>query len=245
VLDHHLCTLPEEIGGEEEEGEAAEHTSRPPRRRDHAPDGANPQILLRTVTITFGNLSRTVIQEAEIPEAVPLEKGLAELAALCRKPAAGGLTVHSLKEGLLLVAKGKVAPEALHLLVNAPQLRSFEDNSGQGWILRIEHGRVVAQSHDLKRGYRTLADRAMKPAEIRALARKLLAAHVETLPRQVNVPGYLDLRIDVLSNVGQVMARTYAGTPEPKAVTTFNAVRKLLHSTWERVAKPGRRSPAS
>ncbi|HHQ48062.1 MAG TPA: hypothetical protein ENK19_04165 [Acidobacteria bacterium] len=250
VLDHHLCTLPDEIGGEEEgeeEHEIDEEKERPPHRRERSEAGANPISLLRTLTITFGDLSKTVIQEAPVPEAAPLEKGLAELAELCRKPAVRGRTAHSLKEGLTLLAKGTLAPETLTLTVNAPRLRSLKDNSSQGWILRIEHGRIFAQSHDLKMGYRTLANRRLDPEEVRTLAKDLLAQHVETLPRQINVPGYLDLRIDVLSNRTQILARTYAGTPGPEAVQAakrYAAVRNVLRSLWKSAVDPPARSPA-
>ena len=110
VLKHHLCLLPDDIGGEEEEP-AFEKQPGPPHKR-----GANPRFLLRTLVLTAGNLSKTVTQEAEIPEAAPLEKGLAELAALCRKPAAHGVTAKDLEEGLALVAKGVPFREAHHMV---------------------------------------------------------------------------------------------------------------------------------
>ncbi len=240
VLDRHLCRLPENIGGEEEEPEVIWDRSGPPHKR-----GDDPRILLRTLTITVGTRSRTIVQETEVPEAKPLREGLAELASLCRKPAARGITAHDLAEGLGLVASGKLAPEALILSVNAPQLRSLKDNSGQGWILRIEHGRIITQSQALGSGYVTIADRPLEPHEIQKLAKELLAAGIATLPNQVNTPAYLHLNLRVLGNAIQVMARTYAGKPTPKATkaaSAFASIRNLLRSTWKREAERGRDS---
>lgn len=240
ILDHHLCRLPETIGGEEEAPEIIRGRPAPPHKRGDA-----PRYLLRTLTVTVGERSRTIVQEADVPEAKPLEKGLAELASLCRGPAAKGVTAHDLANGLALVASGKLAPEALILSVNAPQLRSLKDNTGQGWILRIEHGRIVAQSQALGSGYLTIVDRPLEPREIQKLAKELLTAGVASLPAQVNTPGYLHLNLRVLGNAIQVMARTYAGTPSPEAansVSTFASIRNLLRSTWKREAELGEAS---
>jgi len=230
VLKHKLARLPENIGGEEEE-ETVVHgdAARPPHERN----GKNPQRLLRTLILSAGELSRPIVQEAEVPEAAALEKGLSELASLCRKPAAKGIAAHDLEEGLALIASGKLAPEALVLSVNAPQLRSLKDNTGQGWILRIEHGRIIAQSQTLDAGYRTVTNRLMEPKEVRELAKRLLAAGVQTLPGQVNTPGYLHLRLRVLSSSTQVMARPYASKPTPEAVSAFSPLRSYLHSIWK------------
>jgi len=231
VLKHHLCRLPENIGGEEEEPVIEERPG-PPHKR-----GGNPRFLVRILTITVDGLSKTITQEGATPEGIPLEHGLAELASLCRKPAEQGIGAHSLKEGLSLLAQGKLAPEALILSVNAPQLRSLKDNTDQGWILRIEHGRVLAQSHTLGAGYVTITDRPMDAREARELAKQLLAAGITTLPGQVNTPGYLHIQLRVLSDTTQVMARTYSRKPTPqaaKAAQTFSSIRNLLRSVWER-----------
>jgi len=230
ILRRHLCRLPEHIGGEEEPED--ERHPRPLDRRN----GKAPRFLLRALIVTAGSQSRTIVQETEVPEAKPLVDGLSELAALCRKPAAKGRTATSLEDGLTLVAQGKLAPEALTISVNAPELRSLKNNSGQGWTLRIEHGRIHTQSQELGKGYVTLTDRPMEPNAIRRLAKELLNANAVALPNQVSTPGYLHLRIGVLSHSIQVMARTFAGTPTPEsrqATKTFASVRALLRSSWK------------
>ncbi len=238
LVERKFADLPELLGGEEEE--ARDEAGIRERPLDPPPPGGKkaeaPRYLLRTLSVTVGDVTRTVIQEAEVPEAAPFEKLLADLVELCRKPAANGIGALDLASGLRMVADGKLAPETLSLLVNAPQLRSLPSQEGQGWILEVRHARLSDATQALGRGVVHRTHRGMQPEEIRELARKLLDAGASSLPARIHTTGYTHLTIQVLNHKVNVMARTYAGTPDAaakKAAARFARVRAILHSLHE------------
>ncbi len=238
LVERKFADLPELLGGEEEE--ARDEAGIRERPLDPPPPGGKkaeaPRYLLRTLSVTVGDVTRTVIQEAQVPEAAPFEKLLADLVELCRKPAADGVGAPDLASGLRMVAEGKLAPETLAILVNAPQLRSLPSQEGQGWILDLRHGELSDATQTLGRGVVHRTHRRMSPEEIRELARKLLDAGAPSLPARIHTSGYTHLTIQVLNHKVSVMARTYAGTPDAaakKAAARFARVRAILHSLHE------------
>jgi len=229
LVEGGFADLPELLGGEEDDEDGGHEK---PLDR-HPPRGEAPRYLLRTLTVSLDGLSRTVIQEAEVPEARPLVALLSRLVETCRKPAATGITAPDLATGLTMVAEGTLAPETLTIHVNAPQLRSLPSQDGQGWILELRHGRLSSSSQLLGKGVVSRTERRMSDGEIRELARKLLAVGAATLPQRVNTSGYTQLTLQVLNRKLGVMARTYAGTPgaeEKKTAATFARVRAILHA---------------
>ncbi len=223
-----VADMPELIGGEEEDDEGDGHEK--PLDR-HPPRGEAPRYLLRTLTVTVGDSSRTVIQEAEVPEARPFVTLLSRLVELCRKPAAGGVVAPDLATGLKMVAEGTLAPETLTVFVNAPQLRSLPSQEGQGWILDIRHGWLEDATQVLGRGVVHKRKVRMAPEDVRKLAASLLKAGAASLPARINTPGYTQLTVKVLDQKVSVMARTYAVQPDAaakKEAETFARVRRIL-----------------
>ncbi len=222
-----FADMPELIGGEEEdEGDGHEK----PLDR-HPPRGEAPRYLLRTLTVTVGDLSRTVIQEAEVPEARPFVTLLSRLVELCRKPAAGGVGAPDLATGLKMVAEGTLAPETLTVFVNAPQLRSLPSQEGQGWILNLQHAELEDATQVLGRGVVHKRKVRMAPEDVRKLAARLLEAGTASLPPRINTSGYTQLTVKVLDQKVSVMARTYAVRPDAaakKEAETFARVRRIL-----------------
>ena len=230
LVERKFADLPELLGGEEEdEGTPGEHEK--PLDRHPPKQGKAPRYLLRMLTVTVDGVSRTVIQEAEVPEARPFVALLGELVRICRKPAARGITAPDLATGLAMVADGRLAPETLSILVNAPQLRSLPSQEGQGWILTIRHGELEDATQVLGRGVVDRVHRRMKAEEIQELAGKLLEAGTPSLPQRINTSGYTQLTLQVLDKKVSVMARTYAGAVDAEAkrqAKTFAGVRAIL-----------------
>jgi hypothetical protein len=159
-----------------------------------------------------------------------------KLVALCRELAAAGVGAENLADGLNKVAKGTLGPETLRISVNAPQMKSLESQTGQGWLLDIRHGRLTLTSNILNEGLRPIKERSLTDREGEELAKKLLEKGAAQLPPRINTTGYTHLTVTVLDQEVRTMARTFAGTPndeEKAAAKTFAGVREELYRLFQ------------
>jgi hypothetical protein len=194
-----------------------------------------PIKLLRVVTVSTGDISKTVLQDDRGPLSKTFESLVENLVALCRKPAAEGISASSLEDGLEKVAKGRLAPETLVINANAPQIRSFESQADQGWLLTLEHAILSLRSQVLDEGVRKTGERALPPREVEKLAAELLEAGAPEIPPNVNTTGYTQLTIRVLDQQVRTMARTYATDPDAAAkdaAKSFAGIRDILHDLY-------------
>jgi len=201
-----------------------------------------PIKLVRVVTVSTGDISKTVLQDDRGPLSKTFESLVKNLVALCREPAAEGISASSLEDGLEKVAKGRLAPETLVINANAPQIRSFESQAGQGWLLTLQHAILSLRSQILDEGVREIGERRLPPGEVEKLAAELLAAGAPDLPPNVNTSGYTQLSIRVLDQQVRTMARTYATEPDAEAkeaAKSFAGIRSILHDLYVRGIEAG------
>ena len=194
-----------------------------------------PVELVRVVTVTVAGISKTVLQDDRGPLSKTFESLVEDLVALCQEPAAEGISASSLEDGLEKVAKGQLAPETLLINVNAPQLRSFESQEGQGWLLNLQHATLSLRSQVLDVGVREVGERVLPPREVEKLAGALLKAGVSELPSQVNTTGYTQFTIRVLDQQVRIMAREFATEPDAEAkkvAKSFAGIRRTLHDLY-------------
>lgn len=228
ILDSGFATMPDRFGIDEEEGE---------KREGEEKDSDNPRRILRMLTVTVGSQTKTVIQDDLGDISEPLSKAVTGLVALCQKPAQSALTVPDLSEGLKGVAAEKLAPEALFVAVNAPQIRSMANAKDQGWALAVEHGEITAHTQSLKRGIGAPVRRRLSEEEAKALARMLLKHDAPKLPRNISSPGYCQLTVSVLGHQRTILVRPFAGArpaSEPANAAKFSALREELYTLFKK-----------
>jgi hypothetical protein len=195
-----------------------------------------PVKLVRIVTVSVGTLSKTVVQDNKGPHSKPFETMTTELVELCKKPAEEGITAVSLEDGLQKVVDGSLAPEALWVSVNAPQLKSLESQDGQGWLLEFRHGILSLRSNILGQGIRDTGERRLTAREAQTLAKQLLGAGLAEMPQNINTAGYTQLAVAVLNHKKKILARQFASPPDEDAKAaekSFASLRKELFELYE------------
>ncbi len=119
-----------------------------------------------------------------------------------------GIGAESLSDGLLQLARGELASEALTL-----QLQRQPDDPKspeEGWILRLEYGEAHL-SRSSPSGWSDPEVIPLSPADFSDLARRLAAAHPDDLPGNLYSTWYQDLEIRVLNRRATLQARRFTG----------------------------------
>jgi len=120
----------------------------------------------------------------------------------------GGSTADSLADGLDLLARGELAPEALRLTVN------HRDADGDGWLLTVDGAFAWAQPITAGDGYGEQRTRPLGAALVGRIARALQQADFGGLPGNLYDDGYVHVRVDLLGHEHEVLAQPFAGMSE-------------------------------
>ncbi len=237
---YHFTSMPERA-----------HSKEPTRDRETDEEQAahNVTQLIRSVTLTIADLTHTVDQFNQAPESARFKELVDALVAICR-PAAKktGLTATDLHDGLVKISNGTLAPELLHVSIEAPELRSLTTQDGQGWTLSLANSELIARRWTLREGPGKSVRRWLTDDTIRSLARVLSSSHAASLPGNLNLPGYLQLSITVLNRHRSIMARRYATIrkPTPKVLHDFMSIRAAFFHLFRNAFAPhGSRPPAT
>jgi len=200
----------------------------------HVEEGGEPDstMIVRAVTLTIGPFSKTVIQDNKAWKLESFEKLCHDLVKIFRKAARHGIEASGLDDGLAKVASGELAPEVLQVLVNAPQQRGLRSQAGQGWVLRINHGLIEVEPHDLTSGYGRSVARRVTPEQAREIAAWLREAGFPDMPPNVYDAGYTDLAVTVLGREKDIQAREFAGR-DPAAEAAVRARFRALRDHFE------------
>ncbi len=199
-------------------------------------------VIMRSVSVRVGDLERTVFQTNRVWTLPALETLVSELFGLCEKPATKGIGASDLPDGLEKIAKGKLAPEVLSVVVNIPPLAA---PPARGYVVMIEGG--VSSKTVLDSGQTPApAMKTTLPAEeVRSLARLISERRFAGFPGNLSRENYADVRIQVLSHVKSVQARKFAGLdpgkyqPEQKALEEIiGVVLKMGTESRETTPKP-------
>ena len=203
----------------------------------HVEEGGEPDstMIMRAVTLTIGDLSKTVIQDNKAWKLESFEKLREKLVKIFRKAATQGIEASSLDDGLAKLASGALAPEVLQVLVNAPQQRGLRSQEGQGWVLRVNHGLIEVEPHSLETGYGRPVTRRIRPEQARQIAAWLREAGFADMPPNVYDAGYTDLSVTVLGREKSIQAREFAGR-DPAAEAALRARFRALRDRLEGLA---------
>lgn len=207
--------------------------------------GAGPHatIVLRSISVTVGNLSKTVHQDNKAWPSPNFAALHGDLVAIFREPGRQGVTPKDLADAIAKLRSGVLRPEVLQLTANAPEQRGLESQEGQGWLLRIRNGRIEAQAHQLGAGYGPLVSRPLSEEGAQRVASWLAEAKLPELPRNIDRKGYLDLAVTVLSHDHTLQARPFAGrdpAAEAQAQKALDQLRARLETLCRETLEPTR-----
>lgn len=195
----------------------------------------NGPAIMRAVTLAVGDLSKSVLQTDRVNTLPALEALVAGLFAGCEKAAKEGLTVASLAEGLDLVAKGKLAPEVLSMVVSQPA-SATEADALDGFVINIEGG-VVTRTPQRTGGLPAVPTRrVLAPEEVREVVTMLRDGGFVGLPGNVFRQRYVDISVRILDRSHHVQARRFAGK-DSAAQSTERALIERTITILERLAK--------
>lgn len=204
----------------------------------------NGPAIMRAVSLTIGDLSKSVLQTDKVNTLPALETLVEALFAGCDKAARKGRTAASLAEGLDLVARGKLAPEVLSMVVSQPAQASDAD-AQEGFVITID-GAVM--THTPQRvGTLTAVPRRrlVTPEEVREVASVLRDGGWAKLPNNVFRPRYVDVSVTILRHSRVVQARRFAGmdaaaqSPERALIEKTITILERM-ATTDAVEKKGR-----
>lgn len=181
-----------------------------PRPSKQGGVAANPPALMRSVQLTIGDVSKLVVQNSRVNTLQALEDLTRAIFEACEVAAQKGRSAASLQEGLEMLAAGKLAPEALLLVVNVPPEAKPAERK-RGMIVSIEAGsvRVVRQTHGEPPSEPEM--RRITQEEVKALMGVLRESDWASMPVNIYADRYTDITVSVLQHRHMAQARRFAG----------------------------------
>ena len=164
------------------------------------------------VVVTLDGVTKQSGQLAEGPQNRRL-KGLARtILDGAFEPPGVGVTADDLDDGLTKIADGRLAPEALHVLLNRKPDEFALSRGEPGYILRIEGRRATVQRFTADHGYEDAVGHSLDDAELASLTSLLAAQRIGDLPANLYAVYYTDLVVEVLDRDQRIQARQFANT---------------------------------
>ncbi len=164
------------------------------------------------VRLVLDDLDRQSFQLSEGRQSAELKALAEKLIAVGAARGPKGVGASSLEEGLDLLARGELAPEALTFQFH----RQPEDPKVLlgGWILRIEHGKAQLSRMSKIDGWTTPQRFPFSSMEVGFLALHLASARLGELPSNLYSTWYQDLEVRVLNHRKTLQARRFSGVDE-------------------------------
>jgi len=164
------------------------------------------------VVLTVDGVTKQVGQLAEGPQNEKL-KGLSRtILHDAFEPPEVGVTADDLDDGLAKIADGRLAPQALHVILNRKPDDFALSRGEPGYILRIDGRKASVQRLSAKGGYAASTERTLSDEEMAKLTSLLAEQQVGTLPANLYAVHYTDLVIEVLDRSQRIQARQFANT---------------------------------
>ena len=162
------------------------------------------------VKVSIGTVTKTVVQLEGGKQSQELQSIAEQVLRASATASAAGVRVSSFADGFEKLAAGKLAAQALEIVVERKPL-SPRDQTQQRWVLRLDgrHASVRAMTGAEVQG--TLRNLTLSKADFEALLRTLRDANLETLPRTLYAAQNTDVRIQVLNRVCVVRAGPFPG----------------------------------
>lgn len=201
-------------------------------------------VLKGMVSVTIGPLTKIVHQLAEGDQSDALMGVARNILSLSEQRAKNGVSVSSLAEGLQKLAQSKLQPEAFALVAVLRKESAGTGTPGEegGWLLRLTGRQARAQPFVQGKGYGAPRGLTLSPKEFQKIISLLRREDPAGLPQNLFAPQYTELRLQVLDQVKDLVARPYADvSPElhGKHQRSFDEICEALRALEQRVQQEG------
>lgn len=194
------------------------------------------RIVLRLNGVAHGSAQRNIGFQSERLRTLALR-----VLDLCREAGEAGLGADSLADGLKKVADGRLAPETLRLVAHRKPNREALAAGAEGFLLRIDPGRVSTRTLGPEAGYGPVIELADE-GTVAETAAMLAAGSPASLPGNLWADHYTDLSVAVLDHRKQVQAQRFSGlepTTHGEAQERFDRLFNELRALHERILLEG------
>jgi hypothetical protein len=190
----------------------------------------NPPVVIRAVGVRVGDLERVVSQNDRVWTLPELETLVADLFKLCEKAASTGTGASTLEDGLEKVAKGKLAPETLLVVLNIPPVAASATAPAANGVLAVLDGGALKWTEQAPGKAAVAVPAPISAERLRSLAALLAESDFEKLPPNLYRERYVDLRTNVLSRVHSIQARKFAGLDHSKSSAQQKVLEKIIEA---------------
>ncbi|MBK9087588.1 MAG: hypothetical protein IPL90_00470 [Holophagales bacterium] len=190
----------------------------------------NPPVVVRAVGVKVGDLERVVSQNDRVWALPALETLVADLFKLCGKAASTGTGASTLADGLEKVAKGKLAPETLLVVLNIPPVAASASAPAANGVLAVLDGGALKWTDQAPGKPAEAVPTPISAERLRSLAALLAEAGFDKLPPNLYRERYVDLRANVLNRVHSIQARKFAGLDSSKSLPQQKALEKIIEA---------------
>jgi hypothetical protein len=204
---------------------------------DPLPSEQAPGVTCR-VALQIGGLRKHATQLQGGRQSEELKELARRILDECRGPARTSVQADDLEDGLRKLAAGRLAAEALHLLLQ---------RRGQGadarWLLRVDGSRASLrqQGPEARRSEPRVLELGRE--ELAGLVRRLADAALSGLPNNLYAEDYTNLTLAVLDRRAHIQARRFEGlsaTSHGAQQQRFDRLLAELEALRQRVATAGR-----
>jgi hypothetical protein len=229
ISREHFGSLPDTFGeADDDEAEKKGHIER------SAVEGR--------LSVSIGPRTKAVTQFWNGEQSKAFEKLALQILKVSEAGSKTGVHVASVQEGLQMIAAGKLAPQALEIVVQRKVDRPATGGDREGWTLFLT-GRRANVATLPKGGPPENSRMWYLPAkDFEKLVASLAADQPAALPQSLWAPQYTDFRIRILNNNRYVNARPFAGmtpTTNGPEQEKFNRIYEQFHAVYLRAQKDG------
>ena len=212
-----------------------------PREHDR-PDDGNAVLISCRIRVSLDGHSKESVQRAKGEQSQELKALAEELLAIGEKAAKSGVEAANLSDGLERVGRGELDPRVFRAMLHLKPTAGEIEESGPGFLLRLEGRRVTTRRHDPRSGYGQEIALDLDASVVRNLALVLADLDPAGMPVNLWAPVYTEVAIEVLNHRKSVQARRFAGlepTTHGDLQKDFDAVVQTLRRLQDQVAAEG------
>jgi hypothetical protein len=197
-------------------------------------------------SLTIAGAEKTVVQLEAGPQSEKLRDFTGKVLGMAERRARRGVSAASLADGLGKIAAGRLAPEALDVVVVRREEKPANPAEEEGSLLAVRGRDVRARVFRRATGYGTPSRLTLSDEEVKRLTSLLAEESLADLPSNLYAREYTDLHVAVLQWKKDLQARTYLDvTPQTHGAkqAAFDRIDRELRLLLERVVREGREEP--
>lgn len=161
------------------------------------------------VALTLDGFTKQVFQRNRGKQSEEFKEMVAAILDVCERPAAKGIGIDGLADGLEKLAAKKLSANTLTLLLHH-KVAEPSDDSGYGWLLRIEGGRAIARTYDIHGALGKVLALELDDKAMAGILDLLSRNDIGGLPINIQARDYTELVVEILNQRRGIQARRFA-----------------------------------